>query len=54
MGEMTPCYAPGMAIHLALAVVNGITAILVAWLTNRARNRDAAERKRNGQEDEKL
>lgn len=48
MIEVGPCQSMGGVVHLLIAGMQAFTAILVAWLTTRAKRRDREERRRNG------
>jgi len=46
--EYGPCSLQTGLLDLARLVINCGTAVMVAWLTVRAKGKDAAEKKRNG------
>jgi hypothetical protein len=50
MGPETvgPCVVSLSPVHVLLMVLQSITAVLVAWLTSRAKRKDREERERNG------
>lgn len=48
MDQGGPCETMMYAVHMVLGALQAFTAIMVAWLSNRAKKRDQAEKKRNG------
>lgn len=46
--DVQPCMPLVAPIHILIVAIQGVTTVLVAWLTNRAKRRDREERLRNG------
>lgn len=48
MVQTQPCVMQVSGIQIILTCITSITAVLVAWLTSRAKKKDREERRRNG------
>jgi hypothetical protein len=46
--EDGPCGPSSEYVQMFIVLMNVVQSIAIAWLTNRARLRDAAEKRRNG------
>lgn len=48
MQDIGPCGPSSQLLHAFIILVNAFQAVLIAWLANRARSKDVAEKRRNG------